>query len=211
MKNVLVCTLGASWAVIPEILAFVDPEFLPLYEKHPERVRLLGLCREQGLLAPDEIWVVTTEGEKTVKSLNSLSKWWGLLGDERPLRVWQAAGTNELAGVDECNRIRELTLRVVLKAQESAGNSGQVLLSLAGGRKTMSADLQWAGTVFGCDALLHVVDNGEMPVQLRSAEPEFMVRELPEKVRVPEDKVRKLPEREMVCVATVMPLFVGRG
>ena len=211
MKNILICTLGASWAVIPEVLAFVDPEFLPLYEKHPERERLLDLLREQGLRAPDELWVVTTEGEKTVASLKSLAKWWGLLGDARPLRVWQAAGTNELAGEDECLMIRELTLRLVLKAQELAGNSGQVLLSLAGGRKTMSADLQWAGTVFGCDALLHVVDNGALPTRLKFAEPEFMSKALPEAVLESADSSRNLPEREMACVSVVMPLFVGRG
>ncbi|MCD6534219.1 MAG: adenosine deaminase [Deltaproteobacteria bacterium] len=211
MKNILVCTLGASWAVIPEVLAFVDPDFLPLYAKHPQRERLLALVREQGLRAPDEVWVVTTEGEKTVNSLNSLAKWWGLLGDVRPLRVWQAAGTNELAGEDECRRIRELTLRVVLKAQELAGNSGQVLLSLAGGRKTMSADLQWAGTVFGCDGLLHVVDNGDFPPQLFRPTAAFMIKDLPEEVLAPADLARNLPERIMSCVSVVMPLFVGRG
>ncbi|MEA3334188.1 MAG: CRISPR-associated ring nuclease [Pseudomonadota bacterium] len=211
MKNILVCTLGASWAVIPEVLAFVDPDFLPLYAKHPEREHLLALVCEQGLRAPDELWVVTTEGEKTVKSLKSLAEWWALLGDVRPLRVWQAAGTNELAGEDECSRIRELTLRVVLKAQELAGNSGQVLLSLAGGRKTMSADLQWAGTVFGCDALLHVVDNGDLPPQLRYAEAKFMIGVLPVEILAPAEPARNLPERIMPCVSVVMPLFVGRG
>ncbi len=211
MKNILVCTLGASWAVIPEVLAFVDPGFLPLYEKHPERERLLTLCREQSLRPPDELWVVTTEGEKTLASLETLAKWWNLLGNIRPLRVWQAAGTNELAGEDECRMIRELTLRVVLKAREFSGDSGKVMLSLAGGRKTMSADLQWAGTVFGCDALLHVVDNGALPSVLRFAQPEFMIRPLPEKVLEPAAPARNLTEREMACVSVVMPLFVGRG
>jgi len=211
VMNILVCTLGASWAVIPEVLAFVDPDFLPLYVHHSQYDRLRALRREQGLRAPDELWVVTTEGEKTVASLKSLAKWWGLLGNKRPLRVWQAAGTNELAGEDECHRIRELTLRVVLKAQELVSDSGQVLLSLAGGRKTMSADLQWAGTVFGCDALLHVVDNGDLPPQLFQPTAEFMTKPLPEKVLAPAVPARNLPERIMPCVSVVMPLFVGRG
>lgn len=208
--NILVCTLGASWAVIPEVLAFVDPDFLPLYASHPERERLLALRREQGLRAPDEIWVVTTEGRKTVASLDSLARWWGRLGNVRPLRVWQAAGTDELAGEKECGFIRELTLRVVLKAHDCCGESGQVLLSLAGGRKTMSADLQWAGTVFGCDALLHVVDSGSLPPPLRQAAPEFFLQPLPERVPGPESREGG-PGREMACAAAVMPLFVGRG
>ena len=211
MKNILVCTLGASWAVIPEVLAFVDQKFLPLYDNHPERERLLNLVRSENLRPPDEIWVITTEGKQTVASLKSLAQWWALLGNVRPLRVWQAAGTDELAGENECRLIRELTLRVVLKAQAEAGSSGQLLLSLAGGRKTMSADLQWAGTIFGCDGLLHVVDNGGLPPQLFRPTPEFMTKTLPDEVLAPEDRERKLPERIMACAAAVIPLFVGRG
>jgi len=210
-KNIMVCTLGASWAVIPEVLAFLDPSFLPLYKNHPERNRLLDLARDEGLQAPDEIWVITTEGQQTYSSLKSLSQWWALMGNARPLRVWQAAGTNELAGADECGLIRELTLRVVLKAHFEAGSSGQVLLSLAGGRKTMSADLQWAGTVFGCDGLLHVVDNGGLPQQLRSPEPDFMTETLPKEILSPVDPSRNLPARLMPCAAAVIPLFVGKG
>ena len=211
MKNILVCTLGASWAVIPEVLAFIDPEFLPLYKNHPERERLLSLVQDEGLRPPNELWVVTTEGRQTVASLKSLARWWALLGDARPLRVWQAAGTDELAGADECGLIRELTLRVVLKAHAEAGNTGQVLLSLAGGRKTMSADLQWAGTVFGCAGLLHVVDNGGLPPQLYRPTPEFMTGILPVEILAPADPSRNFPERIMSCAAAVIPLFVGKG
>ncbi len=206
IDTILVCTLGASWAVIPEIVAFLDPEWLPLYANHNNLQRLEELRQEWQLTPPDEIWVVTTEGERTTSSLELLAEWWHLLDTPRPLRVWQAAGTGELAGEEECARIRELILRLVLKAGETTGSIEKVMLSLAGGRKTMSADLQRAGTTFGCGALLHVVDSSEMPECLRSADPDFLTRPLP--VRAPKSARDNTP---VPCAGVVTPLVVGRG
>lgn len=160
MPDLLLCTLGASWAVIPETLAFLDPQRLPLYARHPQAAELLAERERAGLHAPDEVWIVTTQGRQTQQSLHWLAEWLDALGTRAPvLRVWQAAGTDQLATAAECAALRELTLRLVLRAHEVAAG-GQVVLSLAGGRKTMSADLQRAATVFGCTALLHVVDAG---------------------------------------------------
>jgi len=198
-KTILLCTLGASWAVIPEIYGFLAPGKLPLFSHHPDNERLERLRRKYHLEPPDEIWVVTTEGEKTTKSLEFLFSWCQLLGGPVPLRVWQATGTNELAGEEECSRIRELTLRACLHAVEKAGRDGQTLLSLAGGRKTMSADLQWAGSIFGCHALLHVVDNGDFPKELRFPAPAFMTGPLPIKIN------------GKACAGVVTPLVVGMG
>lgn len=33
--HILVCSLGASWAVIPEILGWLAPQLLDLYAHHP--------------------------------------------------------------------------------------------------------------------------------------------------------------------------------
>ena len=62
MTSILVCTLGGSWAVIPEVYAFLAPERLPLYRDHPQRDELSGLCAHYALSAPNEIWVCTTCG-----------------------------------------------------------------------------------------------------------------------------------------------------
>lgn len=195
--NILLCTLGASWAVIPEIYGFLAPAALPLYRHHPEAEALASLHQEHGLLAPDEIWVCTTQGSRTAGGLCQLMAWHDLLTltltSTPVLRIWQAAGTDELASQLECRHLRELLLRATLLAHEQAAG-GQVVLSLAGGRKTMSADLQWAGTVFGCHALLHVVGKEPLPATLREALPMTFVEPLPAEV----------------CPA-VLPLVVGRG
>lgn len=44
-QNVLVCTLGASWAVIPEVYGFLAPKRLPLYRHHPGAEQMDRLAR----------------------------------------------------------------------------------------------------------------------------------------------------------------------
>lgn len=177
-QNILLCTLGASWAVIPEAYAFLAPDKLPMYQNHPEQAQLLALKAEYQLQPPDEIWVCTTQGEQTQKSLEQLQQWIVLCPQAPVLRIWQAGQTDQLASQEECGKIRELIVRACLKAHQHA-NGGQVVLSLAGGRKTMSADMQWAGSLFGCQALLHVISADKLPDQLRSPQPDLLIQALP--------------------------------
>jgi adenosine deaminase len=163
--NILLCTLGASWAVVAEIFGWLAPATLDLYAHHPRRAALDAVRAQHGLQAPNELWICTTEGLQAQKSLAHLYDWWQRLGAPLPLRVWTAAGTDQLASQAECDHIRELTLRVTLLATEHT-RGGQLVLSLAGGRKTMSADLQSAGTLFGAAAWLHVVSPEPSPAPL---------------------------------------------
>lgn len=158
MPNILLCTLGASWPVIPEAYAFLAPDQLPLYRNHPEQAQLLKLKDQFQLQPSDEIWVCTTQGAQTQESLQTLQAWIACLCHAPQLRIWQADQTDQLATRRECAAIRELIVRACLKAHDYA-DGGQVVLSLAGGRKTMSADMQWAGSLFGCQALLHVISD----------------------------------------------------
>jgi adenosine deaminase len=190
----LLCTLGASWAVVPEVFGWLAPDLLDLYAAHPDRLRLDALRSEHGLRRPDELWVCTTDGERAMESIAMLRRWWQRLGEPLPLRIWTAAGTDQLASATECAHLRELTFRLVLLAASRAGAGGQVVLSLAGGRKTMSADLQDAGGVFGVAAWLHVVGPEPLPQALRGAEVDAFTRPLPP-----------------ALATAVTPLLVGRG
>ena len=50
-RHLLICTLGASWAVIPEVYGFLAPDRLPLYRHHPDAD---GLARDLGRLRPGD-------------------------------------------------------------------------------------------------------------------------------------------------------------
>lgn len=192
--NILLCTLGASWAVIPEVYAFLSPDRLPLYRNHPQRADFDRQRDEYRLEPPNEIWVCTTQGEQPEKGLAALRDWHAQLECPPTLRIWQAEGTDQLASQAECEQFREVLLRLCLLAHEHA-EGGQVVFSLAGGRKTMSADLQWAGSVLGCDALIHVVGKDPLPEPLwKKATSEFFTRELPAEI-----------------VPAVVPLVAGTG
>lgn len=193
--NILACTLGASWAVVPEVFGFLAPQRLDLYAHHPDAAAIAALRRQHALAAPDEVWICTTEGAQTTRSLATLDAWWQFIGAPMPLRIWTAAGTDQLASQHECAHIRELTLRVVLAAAERCGPDGQLVLSLAGGRKTMSADLQSAGQMFGAHAWLHVVGPDPLPAEIaRDATPARFGAPLPAPL-----------------AAAITPLVVGRG
>ncbi|MEW6280032.1 MAG: CRISPR-associated ring nuclease [Candidatus Eremiobacterota bacterium] len=140
--NLLVATLGGSWAVIPEALGYLDPARLPLY---PDA---------QGVFPVDGIWVATTDHDTVRQSVEHLREWWRLLGEPGRLGIWQARNTGKLDHPEALQAMRELIYRMVLNAREQAH---KLAVSLAGGRKTMSADLQRAAGLFGCDVLLHVL------------------------------------------------------
>ncbi|MBW1800289.1 MAG: hypothetical protein JRJ85_06115 [Deltaproteobacteria bacterium] len=172
MPNILITTLGTTWQIVPELVGFMNPELLDLYRNHPARDRIQSLLKEYDIEPVDEVWVVTTIGQITDRPVESLLTWHGMLDETfRPvIRVWRVDGVQDLASEDECNIMSECIHRVVLHATEIAG-AGNPVLSLAGGRKTMSNDMQNAGSFFGCRALLHVIENGKHIGSLRELSP----------------------------------------
>ncbi len=168
--NILVTTLGQSWPIIPELLGFTNPACVDLYRDHPQREDIEKCRRDYAIRPVDEMWAVTTSGEATEKSIAMVIRWMEKLADCPTIRIWRAADVDELGDAKECRHMGDLILRVVLHARERTGE-GQLLLSLAGGRKTMSADMQYAASVFGCNAMLHVVDSyGNRPEDARTPE-----------------------------------------
>jgi len=149
MKNRLVLTLGASWQIVPELLGFTNPD-LNIYKNHTKLDEILKLRDEYDIKPIDEIWAITTGGEQTQESIEALEKWHTNIH----LKIFRLSDVDELASVEECRFMADYIYRTVLHASE---NVNKLYLSLAGGRKTMSADMQKAGSIFGCDAMFHVV------------------------------------------------------
>lgn len=191
-KHLLICTLGASWAVLPEVLSFLDPVKYPLLSQHPEREVWHRLLKRYGVQSPDELWIITTGG--TEESLQYFRQWWEQQNGPLAVKIWSASNSHDLNTQQECENFRELVFRVCLRARDYTHNGGSMSMSLAGGRKTMSADLQQASTIFGATALLHVATTGTLPPQLFKPQAQ--------------DFCQALPAEEARLVS---PILVGQG
>ncbi|MCL4745049.1 MAG: hypothetical protein KJZ83_06500 [Burkholderiaceae bacterium] len=176
--SVLVCTLGTSWAVVPEVYGWLAPGVIDLFRAHP-RKRELDRARSAARLdAPSEIWVVTSDDAHSRDAANKLLEWRTAIDAPLKLRIWRASGTRGLESPAECATLRELVFRAVLHATERARGTGKVVLSLSGGRKTMSADLQEAGELMGAHAWVHVVATDSLPARMRDPSPGMLAAPL---------------------------------
>jgi adenosine deaminase len=158
-KTILLTTLGYTWAVVPELIGFTNPLDFDLYQYHPEKADIEASRKQFSVPRATDIWVVTTEGMDD--SVQALKDWHRQMLPNIGLRIIPCTGVDDLSSTDDCNQMADLIFRAVLHASCQADC---LLISLAGGRKTMSADMQRAAFFFGCHALLHVIDrNNAIP------------------------------------------------
>lgn len=176
--NILITTLGTSWQVVPELYGFTNPDQLPLYANSTNASEIEELRTEYAVCPVDQVWVVTTNGERLQAGLAQMRQWAKALRVE--LRELTLPDLVDLTNASEINLMTDLIYRAVLHAHEASAG-GKVYLSLAGGRKTMSADIQQAGNIFGCDAMFHVTDAGNLTKEFIKAGHEHFTQELPEK------------------------------
>lgn len=200
MSNILVTTMGLSWHHLPQVLGITNPYVVDLFRFQPSNVRISRIREEFDLQPVDEIWVVTTRGkidpqvtvlqkwhallEPSSLILADIKEWAGLIDNSfwPVLKIFQVSETDDLIVETECRMMKEAMLRIVLHAVEYAA-SGQLLLAFAGGSKSMSADIQLAATLFGCDAMIRVVDDGMVSLKPEDARndigPELFTASLP--------------------------------
>ena len=153
MQNILVITMGISWQVVPEIVGFTNLD-LGFFDNHSKLDEIKAQREKFNISNIDTIYVITTGGKQTKKSIIALKEWhkkYKMIDIE----FFILDEVNELASIEETSKMGDFIYRVILKASEE---SDKLYLSLAGGRKTMSADMQQAGYFFGCDGMMHVVD-----------------------------------------------------
>ncbi len=149
-RGVLVCTLGGSWLVLPEILGYLDPGRFRVFPRSWWKGR-----PAPPVSPPAEVWAVATLG--IPDGIRSLRAYWQGLGPAAPaLRIFAPEGTRDVDSPEANHRMAELIHRLMLAARE---RGGPVLCSLAGGRKTMSSLLQQAAAAFGADRMFHVVSS----------------------------------------------------
>ncbi len=168
-RGVLVCTLGGSWLVVPEILGYLDPGRFRVFPPSWWEGR-----PDPPVPPPAEVWVVATLGKPD--GIRSLRAYWRGRGlPEGGLRILAPEGMDDVATPVDNHRMAELIHRLVLAARD---RGGPVVCSLAGGRKTMSTLLQQAAAAFGADRVFHVVSSEGA---IRDLDPEAVARDgLPE-------------------------------
>ncbi|MDT8380465.1 MAG: CRISPR-associated ring nuclease [Desulfotignum sp.] len=161
-KTILLATLGTTWAVVPELIGFTNPGDFDLYQCHPEKTEIDATRREFSVPRVTDIWVVTTAAMDA--SVQALEAWHRQILPNIGLSVIPCIGVDDLTSADDCKLMADLIFRAVLHASRQADN---LLISLAGGRKTMSADMQRAAFFFGCQSLLHVIDRNNAVPRLK--------------------------------------------
>ncbi|MEJ5347608.1 MAG: CRISPR-associated ring nuclease [Desulfosoma sp.] len=158
MNHVLVTTLGKNWEIVPEILGWTNPDLVDLYKHHPNRKELESLRVQYDIKPIQSLWIITTDGPEIINALDILKNWLNITASNRlRCRVVRVHGLQDLSSLTECRQMSEAIHQVVLCGTKEAGPNGSLLLSLTGGRKTMSSDMQTAAAFFGCRALVHVV------------------------------------------------------
>ncbi len=172
--NISVTTIGDNWTIVPELIGFLSPCSFDFFCNHPDNPQILNLHNTHIKSPPDQLWVITTSGQRVDKAIDTLMQWADMVKLSLPIKIIKASGIEDIFQVEESRKIRDLILRVVIRARNLTGTAGKLTLSLAGGRKTMSADMQFAATIFGCDALVHIMDRG-IPQEFRSVKAENLI------------------------------------
>lgn len=160
MSNILVTTFGATWAVAAELLTIFSPGLLDLLKNNQKVVDFQKKLSENNKFRLDELWLICTQGETTDVALTQFKEWINHFVDTKlPLvRYLSLDKLTDLTNEEECRQMADFIYRTILKANH-VKEDGKLILSLTGGRKTMSTDMQRAADLFGCDMLIHVAEN----------------------------------------------------
>ncbi len=154
--NLLITTLG-TWNIVPELFGLTNPQDYDFYGKSSV---IKDFRQKNKIKSVDEIFVVSTENPRDVEKLTDWAKKWNC-----NLKIFVCKGISDFTKEDDVLKFRSFLYRIVLYGKEK---SDLLYLSLAGGRKTMSADMQEAGNLFGCDAMLHIIDVKRIPESFKN-------------------------------------------
>lgn len=182
-KNILVTSFGTSWQIVPELIGYLNHDQYPLYENHPEWHEIKSYLQKNKIPSADELLLVHSDSEQANKAIERVEKWKSNVNFTLPkIQYFSYDGVSDLFDPEECRMMTDLILRTIMYAKEKT-YGGKLLLSLAGGRKTMSADIQWGSEIFGCDAMIHIADSIPKDSPLRGQEDlSLFLHPLPEQV-----------------------------
>jgi len=175
-KNILVLTFGTSWQLIPEILGFTNPSLVNLYKNSSKISEILDSKSEHQIEPVDSIYIIMTDSEESKISLNKFKEWFSNFDTHIEIKVYISEGIKDLMSAEDCNYVGDLIYNTVLTARKNT-NGGKLYLALSGGRKTMSADLQQAGNIFGSNVMIHIISTVSFNI-LKNINKEILLKPL---------------------------------
>jgi len=167
-NSILITTLGHSWQLIPELVGFTNPLVFDFYVNHPFVEKFDDIRRRYGIKPVNEVWIISTCDERSLNSIEISRNWLNSQCYNIKLRTFILSNVSDLTDIEQCRQMGNLIYLVLLSGRKYVRN-GQLLLSLSGGRKTMSADMQEAGNIFGFDAMIHIIDDGNIPNEFKNS------------------------------------------
>lgn len=179
-KNILLSTYGTTWHLLPELLGFTNAEDCNFYNSHPDRQYLDQLRAQNDIDAVSEVWLITTANSSAQETISRCRNWLKASMPHITFHALWVNGLYDLRSVNDCRKMKNLIYRAVLNAKSEA-HGGKVILSMVGGYKTMSSDLQNAGHIWGYHSLIHVLMNDSARITISEEELKTTVAE--EKVK----------------------------
>lgn len=166
-SSILITTLGHSWQLILELVGFTNPDDYGFYKYHSGFEKINNIRTINKIKPVKEIWVISTDDKRTINSIKTAKGWLNENVKKIKMKSFILKGISDLTKDEHCRQMGNLIYQVVLAGKKYV-NGGQLLLSLSGGRKTMSADMQEAGNIFGFDAMIHIIDDGNIPQEFKN-------------------------------------------
>lgn len=134
-SSVLLCSLGRSWAVVPEAFHRFGPN-----EDHPSF---------------SAVHVLTTEDPEILsQGVRQVQDYFGSRFAHIPLTFTSVAGFSDLTSEADHSRFEEVLYRWILEVSPEPSSRW---ICLAGGFKTMSAAMQRAASLLGAAGVFHVL------------------------------------------------------
>ena len=156
--NILVMTYGTTWHLLPEVLGFANANDVHFFDNHPDLDVLQQLRSLHEIEPVSDVWLITTANKAALTAVERCRLWVEKFHPQIKVSSLWADDLVDLRSINDCRKMKNLIYRTVLNAT-SLSKDGKVILSMVGGYKTMSSDLQTAGHIWGCQALLHVLIN----------------------------------------------------
>lgn len=176
--NIFLSTFGNNTEIIKESLGlFCFGDCVVDYygqkdEKNREAVCDTRHAFEQNRIEHlDEFWLLATDQKNLKELFDEIEKWNRENRIVQSVRIFVLKDIPDITSKNQADAFHNMAMKVVAFAKSKVRNSGgKLLISLAGGRKTMSSDLQDAAYCFGFDALLHILSSENSIIPMVVAE-----------------------------------------